>query len=79
MIAEIVHDHGAYIIGDGVSYAPHGFPNVKDLDVDFYTFSLYKTYGPHLALMYGKEEILKKLPTILIDQASQDEQQTIAT
>ena len=36
--------------------------NSKELDVDFYTFSLYKTYGPHLALLYGKEEILKNLP-----------------
>jgi selenocysteine lyase/cysteine desulfurase len=50
------------VIGDGVSYAPHGFPDVKELGVDFYTFSLYKTYGPHLALLYGKEDILKKLP-----------------
>ena len=39
---------------------PHGFPDVKELDVDFYTLT-YKTYGPHLAL-YGKEEILKELP-----------------
>ena len=61
-IAELVHENNAYIIGDGVSYAPHGFPNVKDLDVDFYTFSLYKTYGPHLGLLYGKKEILSKLP-----------------
>ncbi len=61
-ISDLAHDCGAIIIGDGVSYAPHGFPNVKELDVDFYTFSLYKTYGPHLALLYGKEEILQKLP-----------------
>ena len=61
-IAKIVHEHDAYIIGDGVSYAPHGFPDVKDLDVDFYAFSLYKTYGPHLGLLYGKKEILNKLP-----------------
>ena len=61
-IAEIVHEHSAYIIGDGVSYAPHGFPDVKDIDVDFYTFSLYKTFGPHLGLLYGKKEILNKLP-----------------
>ena len=61
-IAKIVHDNNAYIVGDGVSYAPHGFPDVKDLDVDFYTFSLYKTYGPHLGLLYGKKEILKQLP-----------------
>ncbi len=61
-ISELAHKNNIIVIGDGVSYAPHGFPNVKDLDVDFYTFSLYKTYGPHLALMYGKEEILKDLP-----------------
>ena len=61
-ITSIAHKNNTIVIGDGVSYAPHGFPNVKDLDVDFYTFSLYKTYGPHLALLYGKEEILKDLP-----------------
>ena len=61
-ISELAHKKNAIVIGDGVSYAPHGFPDVKELDVDFYTFSLYKTYGPHLALLYGKEEILKKLP-----------------
>ena len=61
-IAKLVHEYNAFLVGDGVSYAPHGLPNVKDLDVDFYTFSLYKTYGPHLGLLYGKKEILNKLP-----------------
>ena len=61
-IAELVHQYDAFIVGDGVSYAPHGFPDVKDLDVDFYAFSLYKTYGPHLGLLYGKKEILDTLP-----------------
>ena len=61
-ISDLAHKNNIIVIGDGVSYAPHGFPNVKEIDVDFYTFSLYKTYGPHLALLYGKEEILKNLP-----------------
>ena len=61
-ICKIAHKNNIIVIGDGVSYAPHGFPDVKELDVDFYTFSLYKTYGPHLGLLYGKEEILKDLP-----------------
>ncbi len=61
-ITKLAHENNIIVIADGVSYAPHGLPDVKDLDVDFYTFSLYKTYGPHLALLYGKEEILKKLP-----------------
>ncbi len=61
-VSELAHKQNAIVIGDGVSYAPHGFPDVKELGVDFYTFSLYKTYGPHLALLYGKEDILKNLP-----------------
>ncbi len=61
-ITKIAHANNIIVIGDGVSYAPHGFPDVKELGVDFYTFSLYKTYGPHLALLYGKEKILQKLP-----------------
>jgi len=61
-IAKLVHEYDAYIVGDGVSYAPHGFPDVKDLGVDFYAFSLYKTYGPHLGLLYGRKEILNQLP-----------------
>ena len=43
-ICEIAHENNIIVIGDGVSYAPHGFPDVKELGVDFYTFSLYKTY-----------------------------------
>jgi len=61
-ITELAHQYKAYIVADGVSYAPHGFPDVKDLNIDFYAFSLYKTYGPHLALLYGKKEILEQLP-----------------
>ena len=61
-ISKIAHDRNIIVIGDGVSFAPHGFPDVKEIGVDFYTFSLYKTYGPHLALLYGKEDILQKLP-----------------
>lgn len=63
-IAKIVHKAGALICVDGVAYAPHRRIDVKDLDVDFYTFSWYKTYGPHLALMYGKHELLLELDSL---------------
>ncbi len=60
-ISEAVHKAGALICVDGVAYAPHRKVDVKDLDADFYTFSWYKTFGPHLAVMYGKYEELLKL------------------
>ncbi|MGF2035808.1 MAG: cysteine desulfurase-like protein [Nostoc sp. CmiVER01] len=61
-IAAFVHDRNAMICVDGVAYAPHRLVDVQDLDVDFYTLSFYKVYGPHHALLYGKEEHLLRLP-----------------
>jgi cysteine desulfurase family protein (TIGR01976 family) len=60
-IARRVHERGAEIVVDAVAYAPHRAVNVKDLDVDYYIFSFYKTYGPHFAVMYGKYEKLLEL------------------
>ncbi|WP_430437246.1 cysteine desulfurase-like protein [Oceanibaculum nanhaiense] len=59
-IARMVHAAGALIFVDGVAYAPHRALDMKALDVDFYVFSLYKTYGPHQALLYGRHELLAK-------------------
>jgi len=51
-----VHRAGAMVCVDGVATVAHLLPDVKALDADFYLFSLYKFYGPHLALLYGKRE-----------------------
>ncbi len=61
-IAAFVHDRNAMICVDGVAYAPHRLVDVQDLNVDFYALSCYKVYGPHHALLYGKEEHLLRLP-----------------
>lgn len=61
-IADKVHAHGAKLVVDGVAYAPHRLVDVQALDADFYVYSLYKTYGPHYGVMYGKEELWKELP-----------------
>jgi len=60
-IASLVHQAGALFCVDGVAYAPHRIVDVQEFDADFYVYSFYKTFGPHLAVMYGKYEILKKL------------------
>jgi cysteine desulfurase family protein (TIGR01976 family) len=63
-IARVVHAHGARICVDGVAYAPHRAIDVQAWDVDYYAFSLYKTYGPHYAVMYGKYDHLLELDTL---------------
>lgn len=61
-ICALVHQAGAIACVDGVSYAPHGLPDVKALGADIYLFSAYKTFGPHLGLMYIRRELAQALP-----------------
>lgn len=64
-VAEIVamaHDAGAVTCVDGVSYAPHGLPNVAELGADIYLFSAYKVYGPHQGIMVIREDLGMRLP-----------------
>jgi selenocysteine lyase/cysteine desulfurase len=60
-IADIAHAAGAIALVDGVSYAPHGLPDVDALGADIYLFSLYKTWGPHLGAMTVKRELREKM------------------
>ena len=61
-ICDIVHEAGAVACVDGVSYAPHGIPNVGKLGADIYLFSAYKTYGPHQGIMAIRRDLGMKLP-----------------
>lgn len=56
--ARRIRDAGAWSMVDGVAFAPHRRVNVSDLGVDFYALSLYKTYGPHLGLLWGRRDLL---------------------
>ncbi|BBM87285.1 aminotransferase class V-fold PLP-dependent enzyme [Candidatus Uabimicrobium amorphum] len=60
-IADKAHGVGAIAVVDGVSYAPHGYPDVRDLGADIYMFSLYKTWGPHLGVMTVKRDLMQKV------------------
>ncbi len=52
---------GALTVVDGVSYAPHGLPDLGALGADIYLFSLYKTFGPHQGLMALRRPLLDQL------------------
>jgi selenocysteine lyase/cysteine desulfurase len=61
-IAALAHAAGAVVCVDGVSYAPHGFPDVGKLGADIYLFSAYKTYGPHQGVMVIRRALGERLP-----------------
>jgi cysteine desulfurase family protein (TIGR01976 family) len=60
-IARLAHAAGALTWVDAVAYAPHGPIDVQDLDVDFLACSAYKFWGPHLGVLYAREETLGSL------------------
>jgi selenocysteine lyase/cysteine desulfurase len=61
-ISAVIRAAGAYSCVDGVSYAPHGIPDVGALGADIYMFSAYKVYGPHQGIMCIKRDLGMLLP-----------------
>ncbi len=61
-ITALAHAAGAFVCVDGVSYAPHGLPDVGLMGPDIYLFSAYKTYGPHQGIMVIRRALGALLP-----------------
>ena len=71
-VAEIVaraHEVGALTFIDAVAYAPHAPIDVRAIDTDFLVCSAYKWFGPHLGALYGKADVLDRLPAFKVRPA----------
>jgi selenocysteine lyase/cysteine desulfurase len=44
-----------------VAYAPHRAIDVADLGADWYLYSTYKVFGPHMAALFGRDEAFAEL------------------
>jgi cysteine desulfurase family protein (TIGR01976 family) len=60
-IVRLAHAAGALAYIDAVHYGPHGLIDVAALDCDFLACSTYKFFGPHMGVLFGKREHLKRL------------------
>ena len=60
-ITSLVHAAGARVVVDGVAYAPHRAMDVSAWNVDWYAYSTYKVYGPHMAALWGRRDALEEL------------------
>jgi cysteine desulfurase/selenocysteine lyase len=63
LIIKKAHAVGAKVLVDGAQATSHLLIDVKALNVDFYTFSAHKMYGPTgTGVLYGKRSLLEKMP-----------------
>ncbi|MGH9747862.1 MAG: cysteine desulfurase-like protein [Candidatus Acidiferrales bacterium] len=61
--AKIAHAAGAEIFLDCVHFGPHGVIDVREWDCDYLVCSGYKIFAPHMGFLWGRQELLQKLPT----------------
>jgi cysteine desulfurase/selenocysteine lyase len=62
-IIKIAHGNSVPVLIDGAQAVAHQKVDVQELNVDFYTFSSHKLYGPTgIGVLYGKEEWLERIP-----------------
>lgn len=65
-IAKLAHEKDAVMVVDGAQSTPHMRVDVTDLDADFFAFSGHKLLAPMgIGVLYGKEELLEKMPPFL--------------
>jgi cysteine desulfurase family protein (TIGR01976 family) len=60
-ITALAHQAGAKVVVDGVAYAPHRVIDVEAWGVDWYAYSTYKVYGPHMGALWGNARALGEL------------------
>ena len=70
-ITRMVHDAGALVYLDAVHYAPHRLIDVQEWDCDFLACSVYKFFGPHVGVLWGRAELLQSLPAYKVRPASE--------
>ena len=65
-LADLAHDHDAYIFVDGAQSAPTRPVDVEAIDADFFAFSGHKMLGPTgIGVLYGKEHLLAEMDPYL--------------
>jgi len=60
-VVEAAHAAGARVVADGVAYAPHRAIDASGWGVDYYFYSAYKVYGPHMAALFGRHDALAEI------------------
>ncbi|MFC7059612.1 SufS family cysteine desulfurase [Halovenus salina] len=65
-LAELAHEHDAYVVVDGAQSVPTRPVDVEEMDADFFAFSGHKMAGPTgIGCLYGKRHLLDEMDPFL--------------
>lgn len=78
-VARAAHAVGARVWVDAVHYAPHGPLDVQALGADFLVCSAYKFFGPHVGVLWGKQELLDELRAYQVKPAPRTSPEKLET
>lgn len=59
--AALAREAGALSFVDAVHFAPHNLVDVARIGCDFLACSAYKFYGPHIGILFGRQELLERI------------------
>ncbi|HMS09519.1 MAG TPA: cysteine desulfurase-like protein, partial [Pyrinomonadaceae bacterium] len=59
-VCRMAREAGALSFVDAVHFAPHKLIDVKAIGCDFLACSAYKFYGPHIGILFGRQELLEE-------------------
>ena len=65
----LAHAAGALAFVDAVHFAPHSLADVREIGCDFLACSPYKFYGPHLGVLWGRQELIEALDVPRLEPA----------
>lgn len=71
-ITSMAHKVGAQVFLDAVHYAPHRLLDVAGWGSDYLACSAYKFFGPHVGVLWGREQLLASLPAYKVRPASDE-------
>jgi cysteine desulfurase family protein (TIGR01976 family) len=60
--ARLTREAGGWTLVDAVHSAPHHLPDVRAWGVDFALMSTYKVFGPHLGVLWARQDLVADLP-----------------
>ena len=75
----MAHEHGALAYVDAVHFAPHNLVDVGAIGCDFLACSAYKFYGPHVGVLFAKQDIAQSLDVPRLDPAPADAPERLET